>query len=225
MPESIYLVGPERQVLEIFNPVWGSSRLEPRRFVSAESAMEGLRNSEPPKGVLISYPLWDATLEELLRGIRSAAANGELVPTFVVAPESSIAELGLYEDLGVVVLSESQDSQTLRRRVREGLFPVPRVGQRVVVRMEVHLGSGKLLRLCQSENLSVSGMLIRTSEEYPIGSTIGFEFVLPGDEESLRGEAQIVRHTQPEVEQTQGIGVRFVSLEEDGEERLRRFVG
>ncbi len=225
MPESIYLVGPERQVLEIFNPVWGSTRLEPRRFVSAESAMENLRNSDPPKGVLISYPLWDATLEELIRGIRSTGANGELVPTFVVAPESAIPELGLYEDLGVVVLSESQDRQTLRRRVREGLFPVPRVGQRVAVRIEVNLGSGKLLRLCQSENLSVSGMLIRSSEEYPIGSTISLEFVLPGDEEPLRGEAQIVRHTRPEVEQTRGIGVRFVSLEEDGEERLRRFVG
>lgn len=225
MPNFIYLVGPERQVLEIFNPLWGSTRLEPRRFVSAESAMDNLRNSDPPKGVLISYPLWDATLDELIRGIRKTGANGELVPTFVVAPESAIPELGLYEDLGVVVLSESEDCQTLRSRVKKGLFPVPGAAQRVAVRMEVELGSGKLLRLCQSENLSISGMLIRTGERLPIGSTIGFEFVLPGDEEPLRGEAQIVRHTLPESEETRGIGVRFVSLDEDGEERLRRFVG
>ncbi len=225
MPDSIYLVGPERQALEIFNPLWGSAGLEPRRFVSAESAMEDLRNGDPPKAVLISYPLWDATLEELIRGIRSTGTNGDLIPTFVVAPESAIPELGLYEDLGVVVLSESQNGQTLRSRVKEGLSPAPGVAQRVVVRMEVQLGSGKRLRLCQSENLSASGMLIRTGEEYPIGSKVGIEFVLPGDEEPVRGQAQIVRHTQPEIEEARGIGVRFVSLEENGEARLRQFAG
>ena len=225
MSKSIYLVGPERQVLEIFNPLWGEILFEPRRFVSAESAIDELRDGGRPQGVLISYPLWDATLDELIRGIRSSGRGEESVPTFVVAPESAIPEVGLYEDLGVTILSEEQDGPTLRRRVKEGLLQVPRAAERVVVRMEVHLGNGKLLRLCQCENLSVSGMLIRTSEEYPIGSTVGVEFTLPGDEEPIRGEAQIVRYTEPELESARAMGVRFVSLEESGCERLERFVG
>jgi len=225
MAKVIYLVGPERQILKVFEPLWRDTGLETRRFVSAESAIQDLRSDgDPPQGVLISYPLWDATLGEVVRGIRGAENNGRSVPTFVVVPKGSLAEVSAMDDLGVTVLSEAENRSKLRKNVTEVLFPVQRAGQRIVVRMEVQLGTGRLLRLCQSENLSVSGMLIRTSEKYPIGSTIRFEFVLPEDDEPIRGEAQIVRYTHPDVEMLPGIGVRFLSFEDEGRQRLERFI-
>ncbi|MEJ2085047.1 MAG: PilZ domain-containing protein [Acidobacteriota bacterium] len=225
MSKLFYLVGPERQILKTFRSVWRETGLETRRYVSGEAALQGIRNEEdPPNGVLITYPLWDTPLGELIRGIRSAESNGHGIPTFVVVPEGSLPEVSSLDDLGVTVLSEAESRSKLGDLVKSELFPVQRAGQRMVVRMEVQLGTGRLLRLCQSENLSISGMLIRTSEKYPIGSTIRFEFVLPDDEEPICGEAQIVRYTHPDVEMVPGIGVRFVSFEDDGQERLERFI-
>lgn len=225
MAKVIYLVGPERQILKAFKPLWRDTGLETRRFVSAETAIQELRSEgDPPQGVLISYPLWDATLGEVVRGIRGAATDGQTVPTFVVVPRGSLAEVNSMGDLGVTVLSEAENRSKLRMSVKEALFPVQRAGQRIVIRMEVQLGTGRLLRLCQSENISVSGMLIRTSEKYPIGSTIRFEFMLPEDDEPICGEAQIVRYTHPDVEMLPGIGVRFLSFEGEGRQRLEGFI-
>ena len=225
MAKSVFLVGPERQVLEVFDPLWGEINLEPCRYVSAESALEEMRRGTSPQGVLITYPLWDATLEDVVRGVRNAGSSGEPIPTFVVAPEETLSEVGPFETLGVTILSDSQDEHSLRTRVREAIFPIPRAGQRVAVKIEVQLGTGRVLRLCQSENISISGMLVRTAEEYPIGSAVEFEFGLPGQDVSIRGEAQIVRYTEPDRDQNRGVGMRFLSFEEDGYDRLRDFIG
>src|SRR5262249_57287484 len=63
---------------------------------------------------------------------------------------------------------------------------------------------------CQSENISETGMLLRSPEAYPIGTRVRFECTLPGDRSPLRGEAEVVRHTVSEVEQVQGIGVKVI---------------
>jgi hypothetical protein len=68
-------------------------------------------------------------------------------------------------------------------------------------------------------------MLLRDDTAYPLGTRMDFELPLPGEREPLRGEAEVVRHTVPDVEGLQGIGVRFVALKGDGNLRLKRVLG
>jgi Tfp pilus assembly protein PilZ len=90
--------------------------------------------------------------------------------------------------------------------------------------MAVRVGDGAVLRACQSENISVSGMLIRTSEEFPIGSQVRLEFALTDDDEPLVCLAEVVRYTEPVKEKIRGMGVNFLSFEDDGWSRLEGFL-
>ena len=90
--------------------------------------------------------------------------------------------------------------------------------------MAVQVGAGQLLRICQTENLSATGMLIQTGEEFPIGCAVKLEFNLMEEEEPIQCEAQVVRYTQPDTEKTRGMGVHFLSFEEDGQRRLEDFL-
>ena len=104
------------------------------------------------------------------------------------------------------------------------LAVAPRSGLRLMVRIVVNIGEGAALEMAQTENLSETGMLVRTGEVYPLGSRMSFEFHLGGDRLPIRGEGEVVRQTTGGREAVRGIGIRFVSLERDGLQRLQRFL-
>ena len=93
-----------------------------------------------------------------------------------------------------------------------------------MVRIVVNIGEGAALEMAQSENLSETGMLVRTGEVYPIGSRMSFEFHLGGQSLPIRGEGEVVRQTTAGRESVRGIGIRFISLERDGMLRLQRYL-
>ena len=80
------------------------------------------------------------------------------------------------------------------------------------------------LEMSQTENLSETGMLVRTGEVYPLGSRLSFEFHLGGQGQPIRGEGEVVRQTTAGRESVRGVGIRFISLERDGQARLQRFL-
>ena len=70
----------------------------------------------------------------------------------------------------------------------------------------------------------MSGMLIRTSEEFPVGSEIRLEFSVAEDQEPITCQAEVVRYTRPDVEKIRGMGVTFLSFMSDGRQRLEEFL-
>jgi hypothetical protein len=78
--------------------------------------------------------------------------------------------------------------------------------------------------MCQTENVSTTGMLVRSNVGYPPGTRLGFEFLLLGDSRAVKGEAEVVRHTTIGREAVRGIGCRFVSFEGDGEKRFLEYM-
>jgi len=76
---------------------------------------------------------------------------------------------------------------------------------------------------CQTENVSMSGMLVRCSHgiDVPVGSTIGFAMAVPDEDAPIRGKASVARTTHPVREKIVGIGAHFVSFSEADRSRLR----
>lgn len=58
-----------------------------------------------------------------------------------------------------------------------------------MTRLEIKLGGAKDMILCQTENLSGSGMLIKTDRRYDVGTQINFEYSLPNDPRPISGVA------------------------------------
>lgn len=224
MDKSVLIIGPHRQAHDLFNPLWAEMELEKQRFSSTDAALEVIQGGSPPNAVLISYPLWDSSLDDLLAAMERLITGGQPVPVVILAPENVLFEVASFEDRGITVLSEDKEPEELRKSLRGLLGPIQRIHPRFIVRMAVQVGDGAVLRACQSEDISLSGMLIRTSEEFPIGSQIRLEFALTEDDEPVTCQAEVVRYTQPDLEEVRGMGVNFVAFEEDGLSRLEGFL-
>ena len=223
MGKSILIIGPHRQAHDEFNVLWDELDIEKQRFTSTEAAIEVLQSGNPPGAILVSYPLWDSSVEDILAAMVRILGSEQSVPVVLLAPADTLFEVAALEDRGVHVLSEGKSPDELRKALRDLLGRAQRDHPRFIVRMTVQVGSGSVLRACQSEDISQSGMLIRTSEEFPIGADLKLEFALT-DDEPIRCAARVVRFTHPGIEQTRGMGVRFTSFEDDGERRLEEFL-
>ena len=94
-----------------------------------------------------------------------------------------------------------------------------------MVRLNVQLAQDKSVVMCQSENISENGMLLRSDRLLPIGTRVTFECSLPGDRMPVSGEAEVMRHAVVDVEKVQGMGLRFIFVKSDGQRRVRSFLG
>jgi len=225
MTGSVLILGPNRPVHEVFQPLWRELEFEQQRFNSTDAAIEVIHSGTLPNAIVVSYPLWDSSLEDLLTVIGRSLPSERSIPLVVLAPEASLAEVSPFEERGITILSEDREPDDLCESLRSLLRRGQRAHPRFIVRMAVQVEAAAVLRACQSENISLSGMLIRTSEDFPVGSQVELEFALQDDDEPIQCQAEVVRFTQPGSESIHGMGVRFLSFADDGLERLKAFLG
>jgi c-di-GMP-binding flagellar brake protein YcgR len=111
----------------------------------------------------------------------------------------------------------------------------PRRSVRLMVQLAATIDDGKVARMCHTENLSATGMLVRTCAPLPVGTKVDIQFLfrsdprlledaLPGGYGFVQGEATVVRHTDPVKETSQGMGLQFTRLEEHGKQLLGKFL-
>ena len=104
-----------------------------------------------------------------------------------------------------------------------------------MVQLDTTVDSGGVARMYQTQNLSQSGMLLRTRQPLPIGTNVDLQFLFPGDPVLsktsqpggygfVEGQAKVVRHTHPIREQVRGMALQFLHLESRGLKSLDRFL-
>ena len=117
-----------------------------------------------------------------------------------------------------------------------GTSPEERSPVRVKVQLDATVDDGKLARRYQTQNLSESGMLLRTPKPLPVGTRVAVQFLfpsapvpsrasMPGGYGFVEGEAVVVRHTHPVKEAIDGMALHFLDLESRGWARLGEFLG
>ena len=77
--------------------------------------------------------------------------------------------------------------------------------------------------ICPIGDLSQTGMLLSTDHEIPDGTEIKVEFELPGSKKPIRIKGTVVR-TLRSLNQTNGVGIRFLEFLGDSERRLARYI-
>lgn len=127
------------------------------------------------------------------------------------------------------------NSSTSESSSNGSTVPERRSSVRLLVQLDATIDDGEMARMCQTENLSKSGMLVRTRAPLPVGTDVAVQFLFPGDpavaEAELpggyafvEGRARVVRHTDPGRESVLGMGLHFLNLEEHGRRLLHRFL-
>jgi CheY-like chemotaxis protein len=221
---SVLAVNVDQDLYDKVSPLLNRTEFEVDRFPRASAALD-LVSRVPVDVLLVGYPLPDVSTQSFLDSIRAEGAPCRQSPLLLLAHRDQLAEARRFLGRGVNrVVAVEESAEQLQREVSELLAVAPRSSLRLMVRMVVNIGDGASLELAQSENLSETGMLVRTGEVYPIGSRLNFEFHLGGNHLPIRGAGEVVRHTTPDREQVRGMGIRFVSFERDGLPRLQRYL-
>ncbi len=76
------------------------------------------------------------------------------------------------------------------------------------------------------QNISATGMFIRSRDAHPEGSSLSFELPLEDRERPIRGEGEVVwtRRFELGAGSPAGMGIRFLDLEQESDRILRSFI-
>lgn len=170
--------------------------------------------------VVATHPRSDLEPKHFLDRLRAAESASRQAKVILVTEDPTHADLtGLRQRALEIVSRQDALLEELPSQALKGDLRVP---ISVMVRLAADLPYGRSIRICQSENLSVSGMLIRTEDTLPVGTAVEAEFSLPGDSETIEAEAKVVRLTAPG--EIPGIALHFEKLLEHSRRRLESFL-
>lgn len=224
MEKRVLVVGLERTIYEKIEPILSRSPLSVDRVPKGES---GMMLAERVKFdlLVVRYPLPDMATGSFINQVHNPGATNGATPILVMAEPMRLEEVrGLLPGGEKQAISINEPAKLLQEVACRLLKVAPRIDTRIPVRIEVQIGNPPALVLCQCENLSEGGMLVRSEKLYPIGTRLKLELSLPGERVPVRGEADIARHTVPDVENVAGLGLRVRSYQGDGAARVRRFL-
>lgn len=220
----ILAVGMEPELFGRIESLLNRSYFEVDRVPRGESASE-LCAVIPFDLMLVRFPLPDIPLANLLAAVRipGAPCAGSQILLLADAPRLAEAER-LVGDGADLALAADRPSEFLSEIAARLLHVAPRVSTRIMARLQARIGAGDRQDLCQTADLSATGMFVRTDERYPLGTSMSFQLLLPGEREAVAGTAEVVRHAAAGDGREEGIGLRFLELRAGGEARLRAFL-
>ena len=122
----------------------------------------------------------------------------------------------------VMLISDPPDM--IREQMFSLLAVAPRTSVRLPTNLETALGNTGSELFCQTENLSATGMFIKTRHRPPLGSTVVFKIHLADEGGTIFGRGEMVRHSSPDQAGIDGVAVRFLSFARDGALRLQDYL-
>ena len=220
--KTILAVGISQDLFDRLQPVLARASVSADRVPRAKTAL-ALCRERPFDLILVDAAIGDMPIREFIAGLRergSECANAQiLVLADEAAPPPPVDAGG-----AVAVLPITAPARVLEEVASRLLGVAPRQAQRLLMKVELQLDQARQLLMCQTENISKVGMLLRSDRPFPLGATLVFDFTPPGDRSSIRGRAEVVRHTTPDVENVHGVGVRLLDFQADGRARWEAFL-
>lgn len=175
--------------------------------------------------VVVGFPVAGPALSAFLRAVRATGSSCRRAGVVLLAAVGREREAEPFVGRGVNrVVSRAEDELRLVHTVEELLTVAPRHAIRAPTRVTIHTSGRALNAFCQTENLSISGMLLKGFGHHAVGTSLDFELSLPGESVPIRGAAEVRRSTNTTVERVEGIGARFLSFSTGDRFRLESFL-
>ena len=221
---NVLAIGLSSDEFDRVAPFLARDSFEVDRFPSAVGSFE-ITNEVPFEILIARFPLPDMELDDFLQGVRGGKSPNQRSSIVLLAVEGKMEEAKSFIGRGanrVAGLEEADDQ--IQDTISNVLNVAPRKDARFMARMEIKMGEAEEMLVCQTENISVSGMLMRTDRRYDKGTKIQFESSLPNDHRPIVGIAEIVRHTMIGHDKVSGVGVRFLSFAGDSQRRFQSYI-
>jgi hypothetical protein len=224
--KKILAIVPQQEIYDKLEPVLCRDSLEVSRAANATSSLI-LATNVSYDLIIAEYPLPDLSIVDFLGILQAPMLPCEETPILLIADDEHVNGVAKHvENKDTIrVLSQSSAAEHLQRELAKDLSNVAiRKDSRLLVQIEAEMDAGSLMRVCQTSNLSESGMLLHTSRLFPVDTQASISFNLPGDPRSIEGVIKVVRHADPDREQLPGMGVEFTRLPNASRDKLRDYV-
>lgn len=220
----LLVIGEKIEPLERVLPLLRRAEVTAQRVYSLGGA-RSLVQKERFDLIIAHVPDSGIPLTELVDAVRAKDSACRTSGLLVVAEPSEAAEVGSLLGRGVNrVVETTGHVDRLLDAIADLLAVAPRRFLRSVIQLDIWVGFGVKRILTVTENVSLSGMLIRGGREFPVGTKLHFELLLPHQTPPIRGDILVVRHTDRLRESVEGFGGRVLSFVGDGDTRLRGFL-
>jgi hypothetical protein len=224
--KKILVIVPQQEIYEKLEPVLQRDSLDVSRSANATSSLI-LATNVTYDLIIAEYPLPDLSIVDFLGILQAPTLPCEKTPIVLIANDEHVEGVAKHvegKEL-ITVLAQSSAAEHLQAELARGISNVAiRKDSRLLVQIETEVDAGSLMRVCQTSNLSESGMMLHTSRLFPVDSEASVSFHLPGDPRTIEGTIKIVRHADPEREQMSGMGVQFTQLGNTSRDKLRDYV-
>ncbi len=190
-----------------------------------DSSLADLVQITPFDVVIVGFSIQRGAMEPFFKALRTRGSACHHAGVVVI---SSIEQHELAESFvgrgANKVIGEREVSSRLQDAVSQLIGVAPRVPVTANARIKIHVEGKPIQSFCQTQNLSMSGVLIRGFGHYPQGAKIDFEIGLPGGADPIRGSGEISRRTKKPTERVDGLGIRFTSFQGTDQKRLAEFL-
>lgn len=224
MSRDLLIIGSLTPALQRVMPMLDRSDFRIHFAARGDEAMQLVR-SQRFDLILARFPLVGAGLAELVRAVRAEGSPSRGAGFLLLAEPEHVADVGMFLGRGIGrIVGLDAPSERLVDAVADLLAVAPRRALRAIVEVRLHAehGGGQLLAL--THNISENGLLLVGVHDLPLGARLSFELSLPGTSSPIRGEAEVVRHTDPTREKVDGVATRVLSFAGDGHERLQAYL-
>jgi len=187
------------------------------RAASGAEAMEKVEQVMPHL-IVLDDQIQDMKVSSLIRQIRAMPA-GRNASVLLLAGSGGEASEGVNQVLPKpVVGTEFNDA------CRRLLSVEARKEARLLVYVNVQGFSQNNMFLCNSLNLSASGILILTARKMKMGETVQLQITLPREREKIRVSGLVMREAQEVESRLNAYGLAFQDLTTEEGDRLRVYV-
>ncbi len=216
----VLLAGIGRGPFEALAPVLDRQKLDVERVATPEAAIE-FASLQPVDLVVFDAEPNEMRLDEIVAVLRAESSASAKSSLLVMAERGADADARALIGHGVNRVMLLDDSQELiEAQVVDLLDIAPRAAIRFAIRLYTSLDDGTEEVFGQTENVSLSGMLVQTPTIIAPGQQVAYELLYGEGEEAVRGDAAIVRHAVRDCGGVEGVGVRFLAFKNSGRELL-----
>ena len=213
----------ERGVVEALEPLLARETVEFNQVASGEACVV-LASTTPYDLILAQLPLDDMSAPRLLAGLRAYGSPSQEARIFLLASGGQAQAADALRHQGVDRVMLSASTSEFRYAVADALGVALRTSARVLVNLHVATGDSRSTQVYETENLSTTGMLLRTGHPLAVGTEFAFDLCLEEGDSVLQGTGRVVRHTVPDHEKVCGMGVMFSDFGEGTAQDIGQFV-
>ncbi len=220
----VLAVGLDAELRAALSPALGRAEFDLNQVPEVPSAVE-LARLIAFDVILIGFAGSVGAVEDLISAARKPGSPSEHSKLLLFARPAQLAAAESLLGRGVdEVFSRVRPPLEMQTAILRLLRVRPRLSTRVMARLTVRLGTGSQQFLCQTRNLSGTGMLAVTDNQFPVGTRVRFVLGLPESPHGVEGNAEVVRLAVEPSDPVTGLGLRFLDFRIGDEKELIQFL-